>query len=402
VTLTRILAIIVAASLLPAIWSPALAQDAYADAFARAAVLEDEQRYAEAAARLGELTSEYPQDYPLRLQIAWLWFLAKDWSRAERAYRAALDLSPDAADARAGLAWSWLKLGLTREAARAFEAIVADHPEHLAAQQGLAAAEAAGGVRWWPSAGLAVLYDDGHPFRGQGISAVVGLGGRVADHWLLGASYRYGHFQGDGSQPFSTRWRQGFAQHEAYGALGWASHTWGVLLQGAWVGDGSAYMGNAMASGLSARWSPWGDLGLSANATVYNDMTVWRIAPSWRLPVLDWLDLTPAMAWQAAGGEQLFNGSLTAALRGDGWRLWLGGKLGDELRPSYLHEPSIWNLPERIRWGAWLGAGVELGGVFWSLHYEAAHLVTPVSQSGLPVDLESTLNLITLGASRAD
>src|SRR5262245_26610241 len=84
----------------------ASAEDAYDDAFARAAGLEPAGDLDGAARALELVLPLYPQDYALPLQLAWIHLRAGRFEQAERAYRRALAVSPTAVEARAGLAAS--------------------------------------------------------------------------------------------------------------------------------------------------------------------------------------------------------------------------------------------------------------------------------------------------------
>jgi len=80
------------------------------ESWARSNDLEAQGSYAEALAALAPLATDYPQDYRLLVRLGWLAFEAGDYATALRWYQAALDVSPDAYDARLGLAWTRLRL----------------------------------------------------------------------------------------------------------------------------------------------------------------------------------------------------------------------------------------------------------------------------------------------------
>jgi hypothetical protein len=219
----------------------------------------------------------------------------------------------------------------------------------------------------------------GHPTRVWGLALTLSLPLVIREQFLLAASYRFQYFtiKGEPGAGAGRRGRDGFNQHELYLSAGLVRPSFGISGQYAYLNDGSGYTPQVHVAGLSARYSPWGDLLLAGNVALYQEMTVARLSPAWRLPLRPWLLLTPGLAIQVASADEahdqldgttevLVNGSLSLALVGAAGSLWIGGKLGAEVRPADLDLPVIYNIPERVLFGAGVGGSLRLGGG-WSL-----------------------------------
>jgi hypothetical protein len=107
-------------------------------------------------------------------------------------------------------------------------------------------------------------------------------------------------------------------------------------------------------------------------------MTVVRVAPSWRIPIALGFSIEPALGVADAGGEALATGILTLSFEHRLFSLWAGGKYGDEVRPVYLSLPIVYATTERIPYGAWGGASVNVSnGVRIHLAYSMDRLNQP-------------------------
>lgn len=382
-------------------------EDEYARVTKRSIVLERAGEHARAAAQLEAIRSRYPQDFALQLRLAWLHFRAEHYELAERGYRRALALTPSSWEASLGLAWTRLRQG-DRAAARAqFQSVLRQLPKNPSALEGLALSREPAALRLDPSLGTSLYSYQGHPTRSWGLAVTLSLPLVIREQLLLAASYRLQYFTVKGQQGQGRGGRSGFSQHEVYLSAGLVRPTFGVIGQYAYLDDGSGYTPRAHVAGLSARYSPWGDLLLAGNVALYHDMTVARLAPAWRMPLRPWLLLTPGLALQLASADQahdqlddttevLVTGSLSLALVGAAGSLWIGGKLGDEVRPADLDLPVIYNIPERVLFGGWVGGRLSLGGG-WSLRaaYQLARLeARPVGQYA-----DSNLHLVSVGVA---
>ena len=385
---------------------PVLAQSStYEAALSRAAELERAGDPDAAAAALQPLEQRYLQDYTLQLRLAWLRFSAGDYARAEMTYRRVLVLSPDSLDAKNGLGWTLVKRGDCGAARARFQAVVVSSPHNKTASSGLASCPELSPVSGAPTVSLTGHAYQDHPLKtgALGLSATLPL--RLLQHGLLAATYRYTRFwtvQGEG-------YDDGFEQHEAHLAAGVSFDRWGLTGHYSFATEDTGTVGDVHVAGLTARYSPWGDITLEASASLYDDMTMGRTALAWRLPLASWVSLTPMFYLQVANApdghvlmeddtEVWLGGALTVAFRGEGWNAWLGGKYGPELRPAYLSgPPSVYNNYDELNWGLWAGGALGLGSG-WSLFaaYEFAALTTQDS-SGL--DTDNYMHLVTVGAS---
>lgn len=364
--------------------------------------LEQRGRYPAAARHTEALIVAYPQDYGLRLRAGWLRFNAGHWRRAQRHYRAAMELSHGSLDSRLGLGWSLLRDGRRRAAITTLEALARDAPEVPEVAAAVQAARTRPVVV--PSA-WSWLTGQAHPRHAtlrQGLGGQVGLGLRIAEHGLVNASYgfarlRYqpteealafeagngdgaggpggsGSGSGSGSEspspgpgpgPGSGRGTHRFPytantidQHQIHASVGVTWPVAGGLLQyGVLLDQGLA---TVHALGTSLRWSPWGDVVLDTSVTIEGGLARPRMAPSWRLPVHRSVWLRPGASLQVDGSEALGTGRLTLGVHGRPGTLWVGGMGGRERRPALLDVPVVFNLAEDLRFGAWVGGSVSL------------------------------------------
>lgn len=378
--------------------APAAAADPYASSFAEAARLERASRFAAAARVLEDALPEYPQDYALVLQAAWMRFLAGHYRRAAGHYRRAIELSGGSIDSRLGLTWSLLYDGHKSEAVAELEALSAEHPADPDVRVALQTARNRSPVRVapWASATGHVYAD--HPDLERGIGTHLGLSMSVREHALFAASYAFAWIttdavgvstsagQGpgpggpDGTDPVDGtdagsmgqmggmgspgRVRgEGILQHQVHASAGATWPIAGAVLQYGYL-HGATLLPDIHAIGTSARYSPYGDIGLDVSLTLGTEAPVPRIAPSWRIPIAHHVWLRPAAALQVVDGDALPVGMLTVGLRGKPGTVWVGGKYGRERNPAYLDVPVIFNVAGAIHWGAWLGGSLNLPAGF--------------------------------------
>lgn len=388
----------------------ALAGDPYTTAMLHATELERAYRPKDAARVLAAIKEKYPQDYDLQLRLARLSFQTARYDVATRHYRHALSLSPRSRDARLGLAWTLLRSGQHGPARRAFLAVLARWPETATARKGLALTrpeQRAPVVTLAPSSTVTTHFYQGHPAKAVAVGSSASLAARILGRWRLGVSYELTHFWI--KDKLQSLYGDGFDEHGLFLAGGLALARWGVSGHYAYVHDGSDTFDYTHLLGLSVRYSAaFGDLGLELSASLYPDMTVHRIAPSWRVPLLDWLSLSATVGVQHAAADQLhpqlgdrsdtlFNTSLTITAAGRPGRLWAGGKVGDEVRPVYLGLSTVDNSLDRVCHGVWAGGELAVGAG-WSIlaAYSLAWLETPVNPL---LTYESKLHLVTIGAA---
>lgn len=416
-TLTLLLALSLAA--------PAAAESAYDAAFAESRRLEAEGRPADAARALEPLTQDYDQDYALWLRLGWLRFEAEAYPEAEAAYRRAMALSGGAQDARLGLAWTLLREGRRAAAAEGFRAILADDPAQASAQEGLALATVPA-VSFAPHLSVSV-FAEGGASSGTWVGGLAGLDALVRGHVLFGAAVRSADLGGSLAGGRGRGMNAGTATTgdlEAHLRAGWVTEPFGLIALGAFVTSSDGYgparpLGSAWIAGLSGRWSPFGDGVLEASWSAWPDVSILRLAPSWRLPVVAGLSVTPGLAVQhlvapagaglppplaEAVGAWPVAGSLGLRYDGSGFSLWAGGKLGDEVRPAYLWQPSVWGITATFRGGGWAGGDLALGGG-WALYaaWEGHALLEPSQPdvlSVLPIRRDTFESVFTFGVRR--
>ncbi len=323
------------ATLLAASFAFAQEADPYDAAMARAAELEARGDRDGAAATLGAMLASYPQDYALPLAIGAILLRAHRFEGAARAYRMALAITPSGAEAQAGLAAA------------------------LAAQEGTAASAPRPTFRGtFLVAGTGHAYPD-HPYKAYGVTATGALDLEHASGWTLGATYHYVHFFPTDTSPLGA-----FDQHEVHARTGYASPSWGIEAQYAFADDLSGFTGVSHHAGLSLRLSPFGDIMVNGALSFYSDELVFRLEPSWRIPVAGPFSVIPGFSVQRAGAETLGAGRVTLLLAGEVGTLFLGGKYGTEVRPASLDQALIENVSERIGYGMWAGGSLNVGSGF--------------------------------------
>lgn len=350
--------------------APALASDPYDDAFAQAAELARTGREAEGAALLERGLAYYSQDFALPLQIAWMHFSAGRYERAEHFYRIALERSPTAAEARLGLASSLERLGRCEEALPLYEGLSGELP---AAREGATRCTPPPSWKVTPSLSLTGVTFPGHTYKSLAGSVTPGITFDHRSGFHFGATYRYGRFAPAEGAPISA-----WDQHEAYGTIGYQGKLAGILAHYGFVYDGSGALGASHHVGLTGRLSPYGDIEVRGSASFYDDMKVFRVEPSWRIPIAFGLSIRPGVAIQSAGGDVKVTGMGTLSLDRARFGLFAGGKYGDEVRPVYFTVPVVYNILDTIAWGAWGGGSVNVSdGVRIHLSYATDRMKQP-------------------------
>jgi hypothetical protein len=366
----------------------ASAADPYTEAFVRAEALAAEGRFAEGAAAVEAALGSFPQDYALTLEAAWLRYQSGEYARAEVHYRRAIRLSEGAWEARLGLGWSLLLQGERGEAEGIFEGLAAEAPGDARAAEGLRAAQARVAVIAAPRAALTgQIYPDAGGMTGA-LGVSVGAPLVIKERVLVGVDYSFARFQGVGAAaraggmhmnmggfgPGSPVGRGDFIdRHAIYAHAGATWERVGFTTHYGYIRDGGRLIGDAHVAGAALRYSPLGDLSLAIAAGFWPDQAIPRASLAWAAPATRWLTITPAAAVQVADGAALGSGSLGAAVHGRPGALWVGGKVGPERRPIYLHVPETFSVDGEIRWGLWAGGRAELPGHFnlfagWELH----------------------------------
>jgi tetratricopeptide (TPR) repeat protein len=351
--------------------APAARADAYDDAMARAARREAAGDLDGAAGELELLLGFdlYPQDVELPSRLGALHLRRGRWLDAERAYRLALTRSPKAVDPLAGLAVAVARQGRCDESSLLFARVLGAAPDHPVRAE--ASAPCVPPQSLWVTPGLSV---DGLFYRAGTRRAAVGGSARVdvehASGLFAGGTYRFLEFFGRSTSTLSA-----WSQNEGHFRLGWASPRFGAALRYAVVADGSQAIGDSHHGGLDLRWSPFGDVALASSVSVYDDLTVLRFEPSWRIPIAWGLSIRPAMSVQWTKPYTYIGASATAHFERGPVQVWAGGKGGPEMRPAYMTLDAIYNLKEEIEFGFWAGGSVNAGkGVRIHLRYSMDRL----------------------------
>lgn len=364
--------------------------DAYAAAFARSAACEQQGDLDGAARALEPVLPLYPQDVALPLQIAWIHKRAGHLPEAERFYRLALARSPGGVDARLGLGLVLESTGRCDEARPILEGLARELPDLAPARDALARCTPVPVPSFTitPSVELSgTLYQD-HPYKSLSGGVSAGLLFRHRSGFFLGGTYRYTHFA-----PASGATLSPWDQHEGYASMGYSVPLGGIGFHYAAIYDGSGVFGLTHHVGMTARWSPFGDIEVAGSASFYSDMLVFRAEPSWRIPIVGGLSIRGGAGLADAGGTFLPTAMGTLALDRSRFSLWAGGKYGDELRPVYFSVPVVYNIQERIPYGAWGGASVNVSDDV------RIHMSYAMDRLKQPDGTESTAHTLSLGAA---
>lgn len=344
--------------------SPVAKADFYDEAFARASARERDGDLAGAAGELELLLALglYPQDYDLPLRLGAIHLRRGHLADAERAYRLALSRSPDGIEAMAGLALTFSRTNRCDEASTLFARVQASAPEYAASLQAISGCVGTKALWVTPALSIDTLFYRGSSAKSAAVGGTVGLDLAHRTGFHGGGTYRYLEFLGTSTGPLAT-----WAQHEGHFRTGYSVPRFGLGLRYAVVHDGSELMGTSHHGGVDVRYSPLGDLRLSASVSAYSDLTVLRAEPSWRIPVAWGLSLRPALGVQWARPTAYVSGSVTALFHHEPIDLWFGGKGGPERRPAYMMVNAIYNIREEVEFGIFAGGSVN-GSAEFRIH----------------------------------
>jgi hypothetical protein len=336
----------------------AAAQD-YGDALRRSYVLEAAKEPAAAAAVLEAIAGAYPQDYDLFLRLGWLHFEAGDFDASLARYQEALTLNPGSVDARLGIGWCRYRQGERDRARTHFLEVLRRRPADASAQEGVALTRKMTVL----GASVAVAYHVyvGHPTKASSWAIAPSLRAAISEAWLAGLTYRYLACATAGGTGAVGSWSDGgFEQHEIHAHVGWTGARVGLTAHYAYQGNDAPSLDAAHTAALVLRGRAWGDLFAVGAFSHYEDMDVWRAALRYRMPLASWLTLTPGVAYQHAGDEDLAAGSLAASIAAGRFSAEAGGRYGDEVRPAYPDQAVVYNATHRLRYGGWASLGVRL------------------------------------------
>lgn len=365
------------------------AADPYEDAMARATQASGRGDHAGAARALEPAVAAYSQDYAVAVECAWQYFQAAQWEAAERTYREALSRAPESNDARVGLAWTLVRETRCEDAVA--EAKKTTDPR---AKDVLAACTPAS--RWTLSASFLGTLAPSHPIKRTAAGALVSATAPIGEDGVVGAAWRFVHVGTTATSGVAA-----FDQHDGYFHVGSWGERYGLLFRGALVSDGSGALGTSAHAGFSAHFRlasllpPWtGDLRLESSVSIYDDGALVRVAPSWAIHAVGPLHLIPGVAFQYGGGEAFASGSLTALLQWPTLSLWAGAKYGDEKRPAYLAQSVVYDITERVAWGAWVGVRVQ---PWKALGFEATWAFDELRRTDSLTPAESGMHSFTIG-----
>lgn len=343
---------------------------------------------------------EYPDDYALTIRRAWLLFRQERFVEAERAYRVASRVSKGAPLARLGLSWALVRQQRCDESRDVLQTSVRSHAEQLglstdttnstddtaSLQATLAECDQTTRVHGsaWTALGGA-LYSD-HPWKRR--SADLSVGGTLSlpSRWSAGAAYRGLRLQASDTRVANID------QHEGYIQAGYAGARLGFSLHGAVLFAGYSTLGRSEHVSVAGRWTRFGDALLELTASVYPDLFVARVAPSWALS-LGRYRLIPGLSVERFAGQTLLSGSLHASVDIAHFSLSAGGKYGPEYRAAYLSRSAVFNSEDRSEWGAWLSVRTVV------TEYVGLFVTFMVIQLASPDKIVSRVQILGLGAS---
>jgi hypothetical protein len=183
------------------------------------------------------------------------------------------------------------------------------------------------------------------------------LGATPGEHFSVSATYRFTHYVteadrgGYGYGYGAASDQLTYSQQEAYGSASAFGDLFGASAHYGYVQGGSDVLGTAHVLGITLRASPLGDVILEGSAALYEDGTVWRVAPAWALPIVDHVTLIPSGAVQRFAGEFSFSAGGGVQLTLGDLRITAGARVGREVRPTYLSIPVSYNTTDEIRAG---------------------------------------------------
>jgi opacity protein-like surface antigen len=328
---------------------------------------------AEKAARTGDLASasvaistalqRYPRDYTLTLKLAWIQFLAGDYTAAERTYRAAWALSDGNLDAQLGLGWALVQGERCDAGIQVLQRVLLESPNEAGALRGIHTCverERVHGSIWANLGGS--LYQD-HPWMHISGTGLLGLSLQPVQGLSLGGAYRFVRLGASDARV------QGFGQHEAYLQGGYSGVSLEVLAHAALIWGGAAVEAGSLHGGLSMRLRNMpeflDEVLNEAFVSRYQDLWVVKLASSWRF-LLGAFSLTPGLAVEQFARQALVSASLTAGVAFGATSLWINGKYGSEYRSAYLSQFAVFNGEDRSVWSA--GGGIRVSvDQHWSL-----------------------------------
>jgi tetratricopeptide (TPR) repeat protein len=399
------------------------ALDPYAKAMTQAAALERAGKSAQAASALAAIEPRYRQDYALQLKLGWLYFKATRYVAAERHYRRALALSPRSLAARHGLAWTQLRRGRALAAREGFLAVLSRQPLNRMAKLGLSlskrgqpARKPAAIVFTTGSTLEAQLYQN-HPVKSSAFGLSAMIGAQIIERLSLAARYRYTSFSV--TRALQHLLSESFDQHELYLSSSF-SHRF-LMLEAHYglVHDGSDTFDSThqWAVGASVSLGALGRISALASGSHYDDMTVLRATPRYRVTLWQQLSFDASLMLtrattnerhgqlEGADEQLLISGALAATLHVSIGDFYVGGRVGDQVRPADLALGITANSYDRVGMGLFGGFTLDLARlrgksahtpkVQLDVGYELVQLETPLGYSTLMQS--STLHLFTLG-----
>ncbi len=269
---------------------------------------------------------------------------------AERSYARAFSLFPDA-DTRCGLGWTRLALGAPLSARQDFAARLMDDPGDPCAVQGTAATRST--IRFGGGFSLnGAIYQD-HPTALGGFNALIS--GHVSFADLVSVEL-VGRFLGIAYQDAdSTR---DYRQDEVWGRVGVAHGGFGGQVLAGAIGTTSTTKVMPVVAGRG--WFTFGPtLRFEGTVSAYDDGDAVRGGFGLRVPVLAALSLdggldVSALVDGTTDPVPRVSAHASALVQVGPVLLQPGIRLGDELRPVRIDEPSAWNTTDIVKLSAYL------------------------------------------------
>ncbi len=369
----------------------AFADPDYYQALGHADAAVERGNFEDAARALHTALRKYPGDYALTLKLAWVQFRWGHYTDAERSYRAAIEHSDGALDARVGLGWALIQQDRCTAGIEVMRGVLAEDSDETA-DLGIgtcAERERVHGTVWGALGGSRY---QAHPWLDWAESGFLAFSLRPTRKFEVGAGYRVSRLAASDSRI------PGFTQHEVYVSAGVIGKHLDLVGQGALIWGGDAVVGGSRHVGatLRVRFSSaaLSEVLVDATGSFYHDLWVAGLAPSATL-AFGPLTLTAAVSAQQFEHETLVSGSLTPTLTLGDCSFWIGGKYGPEYRAAYLSQLAVFNAADRSLWAALAVVRVRTspqGNVFVS--YALLGLESPDG-------LESYLHSLTVGAAYA-
>lgn len=338
-------------------------QDPYAQLLTQAERLDARGELAAAAALLERAAPHYPDDFLLHLRLAYAQFRLARYHQALEAYRRAFALSAGQRDAALGLGFTLAKLGRCDEAVRQFEAVLERSANDAGAQQGLTLCATPHAKSLRAEARVIGHAYVGHPVLSHALGAQAALSGQPAPWLSLGALYRATQFWSARGVLGGGRSRRALRfQHELYLHGGVQSPRLGVAATYAYVTSGADDLARAHVAGLMAWGAPltWLSLWLEASGSFYDDIAVARAQPGVSCTIGPHLGLRPSVGLQLLRGGLLAAAELELSVRYRPLTLLVGGRWGKQQRPSFLSQPTVYNIDDVIGAGIWSVAELAL------------------------------------------